>query len=336
MAAYNECMNYFGVAASGLPMALPAALKPANHGSSSSLTVFLVMVGFAAFAWLLVMSGLAGAWKKSPPSTLGQTKMFFIALGFVVVIGFLLFVHKERNRTEPVRTRLSDRKLIRRTDVKSPTAKDRTVKRENQKATVSAMQPPPAVVQREDPSSANPSPHPAPAQIPMAKPSDASAQPVRPPEAIVARVQPVARAIPAREPVAPAPSLPKRTSIVIHGASALSDSQAKRVCGAVKPYAGTQVYIKWSPGAHSEQLARQLSQAMDCAQVTVTYAAEAPGMTAHGVLVGVHANEGETSDRLRPMAEAIITSLREQGFAVSKISASSIPTDQTAIFIGPE
>jgi hypothetical protein len=123
---------------------------------------------------------------------------------------------------------------------------------------------------------------------------------------------------------------------VVHGATVLSDVQTKLVCGAVSVYAGTQVYIKWSHGPKAEQFARQFSKIMDCAGVTVTYASEAAGLEGRGVRVGFHANEGETSDRLRPFADALTAALQEQGFTVAEVSGPDIPTDQTAVFIGPE
>jgi hypothetical protein len=153
---------------------------------------------------------------------------------------------------------------------------------------------------------------------------------------LLAKVQRTDVPKPVRQSAASTEPPAKSVSIVVHGPKVLSDPQAKRVCNAVSPFAGAEVYIKWSPGGNAEQLASQLSQVLDCARVTVTYASETPGMQGHGVRVGTHANEGETSDRIRPFADAITEALRAQGFNVSEVTGSNIPANQTAIFIGSD
>jgi len=312
-------MNYFCRAAFQSPFALYLGPEPAIHDTSYSLTVFAILVSLAAVGWLLVMVGLAGGWKRLPLSMPKAIAVDSVAMAVVVVTAVLLIALIFRGRfarqtgREPARSSSAS--------LQAPTARPSVGK--------VPIRPANSRAQTIQPVGTTHQPSPVRAR-------EHSKDQVVPLELKMPRVPPKVQTKQVRQIHSPLETPKKIVTTGNHEGRLLSEPQAKVVCGEVSPYAGAQIYIKWSPGANAEQLASQLSQALDCARVTVTYASETPGLQGHGVRVGTHANEGETSDRIRPFADAITAALRAQGFDVSEVMGADIPANQTAIFIGSD
>jgi hypothetical protein len=312
-------MNYFYRAAFQSPFALYFVPGTAIHNTSYSQTVFAVLVSLAAVAWLLVMVGLAGGWKRLPLPMLKAITVDSVAMAVVVVTAVLLIALIFRGRL----TRQTGREPARSSSasLQAPTARPSVGKIPTRPANRRAQTTQPVGTAHQ------PSP---------VRAGEHSKEQIMPLEPKMARVQPKVETKRVHQTHSPLETPAKIVILGPHEGRLLSKPQARVVCGAVSPYAGAQIYIKWSPGANAEQLASQLSQAMDCARVTVTYASETPGLQGHGVHIGTHANEGETTDRIRPFADAITAALRAQGFNVSEVTGASIPANQTAIFIGSD
>lgn len=315
-------MHYFKVLVPGPLAALSPVPGSAHQGMSRSLALFIGMVGVAAVAWALAMVALAGGWKSVSSRILERSTIASVTV-FALLSTLILsvVVYRGVNRQHHVQIKVSERRPVRVAEKTLPPAHQQASVHNNPKPLT-----PPQTIPVPVPRSLLPK------QSKRSAPTKEDARPKH--VAVRIPVSNVARSVRATLPVADPPVA--KTSIVVRGTNALSEVQTRQVCGAVGPFAGTQVYIKWSPGANSEQLARQLSKVMDCARVTVTYASVAGGLRGHGVQVGSHANEGETSDRIEPFADAITAALRAQGFVVTETFGPNIPTDQTAIFIGPE
>lgn len=337
---------------------LASILGSAKNDTSRSMTLFLVLMCFAAFAWLFAMIGLAGGWKRLSPYLPKEVSIGSVSgVVLFVVCGLLFVVYRQEVRSHPARAKLIAREAIRTPGKSVQTSNDPAPapKQVKNLKKIEAEKVAPAAA-KSSPQSVDQSPTAAPAGHLQ---NDTAA--VTNPEEVVSNMpSPVRmtreRAVPEAAPgsrsyvasaraadelkprqSSPAPELSaKRVGIIAHGAKSLSEPQSRQVCGAVSLFAGTQVYIKWSPGVNAGQLANQLSKAMDCARVTVTFASESGELEGHGVRVGTHVDEGETSDRIQPFADAITAALREQGFNVAEVSGANIPANQTAIFIGSD
>jgi hypothetical protein len=362
-------MNFLHLATSGSAIALSSILGSANHDMSNSVIVFTVLVSIAAFAGLLTIAVLAGAWKKLSPHMPREISIGSVSgVALILMCALMVVVYRQETRRHPARPKPATNEVFHRpTQIVPPTK----VPANAAKQPLSVKEPPQLVpAKKASPAKAitplQKSP-PVNLQVVKAAPKASVQEHVRPSSrhfeiarvtppsvasssasvtapsprqtSLIAALRPLEVSERSRKTIATAAPLAKK-AFVGRGIKLLSDSQSRQLCGEVSLFPGTEVYIKWSPraggGSNPEKLANQLSKVINCARIVVTYASEQPGLESHGVQVATHSEEGETSDRIRPFADAIAAALREQGFNVAEVSGPNIPANQTAIFIGSD